>query len=218
MAATANDGRPPRLARMNEVTAIVRVTRRGIEKWIVRGEFPAPVKIGKNSIVFPLDDPIEWARTERKSESLAAQFERLAYIPIPNLKPQAVEAMLAKRLSRQYGERFTPDQVVYGAVRQATEQEALAIHATNWAKFVQALDDLFADLDPMQALLTIYGLYPSLRPWFEEMIKGSRRKLPPPDVCRHLALQLLAMSPMEREQFKRRSIEAKKAELTPSNT
>jgi predicted DNA-binding transcriptional regulator AlpA len=41
---------------MKEVTALVEMKRRTVERWIQKGKIPAPGKLDNNSIVFRLAD------------------------------------------------------------------------------------------------------------------------------------------------------------------
>jgi hypothetical protein len=107
---------------------------------ITRKQFPAPIKLTNNGVLFPLDDLTALA-TKKGWPALAAEFERLAFARAVDLRPESVEKTLAKRLSQQYGERFTPHQVAYGAFKQATDEEA---HAVRVAQFMQVVESMRA--------------------------------------------------------------------------
>jgi hypothetical protein len=113
------------------------------------------------SVLFPLEELTAWA-TKKGSPALAAEFERLAFARAVDLRPESVEKTLAKRLSQRYGERFTPHQILYGAVRDATPEETAAIRAANCAKLDHYGKQLFAELDFVEGLFVMYGLIPAL--------------------------------------------------------
>ena len=51
------------LIRMSEVTAIVGFSRRTVERWVIDGKFPAPMKIGgphSRTIAWRREDVEEW--------------------------------------------------------------------------------------------------------------------------------------------------------------
>jgi excisionase family DNA binding protein len=60
---------------MNEIIALLEVKRRTVERWIAKGKFPAPIKVG-NTIYFPLDALLKWPKAQ--GEELASEFKRLA--------------------------------------------------------------------------------------------------------------------------------------------
>jgi predicted DNA-binding transcriptional regulator AlpA len=140
-----NGQRPARIVWMDEITALLDVERRTVERWIAKGKFPAPVKYGKNKIGFPLADFVAWG--EAKSVTLAAEIERLATTRATDLRPESIEKTLAKRLNRQYGEKFTPHQIMYGAVRDATSEETAAIRASQYAQLDHCGRQAFGELD-----------------------------------------------------------------------
>jgi predicted DNA-binding transcriptional regulator AlpA len=158
---------------MNEVVTVTRKTRRCIEQWIVRGEFPAPVKIGKNSIAFPLDALITWAPVDKKSLQLAAEFERLAYAPPPDLRPEALSEQIAKQIRRECGVK--PDMIMYSALREATPDEVNSIRVSQYLQAVAYV---------------IYGLHPALRPWLSELFKRVNIVVPPDDKAYAVAIMI----------------------------
>jgi predicted DNA-binding transcriptional regulator AlpA len=209
--------RPARFVRKPEVARVLQVSIKTVDRMIRRGELPKPVNLTNGSVTFPLEELVAWWRV--RSDKIAFEFESLAYTPAE--KPEAIEEALAKRLSRQYGERFTPDQVVYGAARDASPEEADAIRAAMIRQADESGARLFGELDFIEALLVAYGFFPALRDMITAMIEvlSERKKIPMPalpnDKEAHLvSLGVLAAAPAEREHHRKKlqmKLEARKA-------
>jgi predicted DNA-binding transcriptional regulator AlpA len=137
--------RPARVVGIKEVAAVLQKSRRTIERMITRGDLPQPVKPTPNSTVFPLEDLIPWAK--KKGDTLAAEFERLAFAPAADLRPEALSEIAAKQISRALGEKIAPYQVVFGAIRQLTPNERQARRAAVLREVEEGLAQLFPPLD-----------------------------------------------------------------------
>jgi predicted DNA-binding transcriptional regulator AlpA len=124
--AGGSERRPARFVRKPEVARVLQVSIKTVDRMVRRGELPKPTKLTNGSVIFPLEELVAWWRI--RSDKIAFEFENLAYTPAE--RPEALEETIAKKMSRQYGERFTPNQVVYGAVRDATPEETAAIRDT----------------------------------------------------------------------------------------
>jgi predicted DNA-binding transcriptional regulator AlpA len=187
---------------MKEVVAVVRKSRRCVELWIANGEFPKPVKMGKNSIVFPLEDLKAWAR--KKSETMEAEFDRLAFAPATDLRPEALPKQIAKQIQRETGEK--PEYIMYSAARPATPQEVDAIRAASFMQIVEAMKALIAVLDPIEAIGVVYGFFEMLQPMIDETITRHRPdiKMPKGDAAYQLAISILAATPQEREALRQK--------------
>ena len=152
-----------RLLTVDEVAGIVRKTRRTIESWAAdkKSDFPAPVNVGSNSVLFPLGSLIAWART--KNEALAAEFEKLADSAPPRKSPERIEAQVARKLTGLLGEKVHASEVVLGTTRPMRASELAAARALALDKF---RDSPFVDLDFDQAMLVACHLFPSMREFF----------------------------------------------------
>lgn len=51
---------PPRLLRRRDVEALVGVKRSALYKWISQGEFPAPIRLGPQSVAWRSDELDAW--------------------------------------------------------------------------------------------------------------------------------------------------------------
>jgi predicted DNA-binding transcriptional regulator AlpA len=162
---------------MDEIMALLDVGRRTIDRRIAKKKFPAPVKYGANKIGFPLTDLVAWV--EARSVTFAAEVERLATTRTVDPRPDSIKKTLAKQLSRQWGEKFSVNQVLYGAVRDATADETAAIRAANFAKLDHYSKELFAELNFVESLMVAYGLFPALREMITAMnnVVSARMKL-----------------------------------------
>jgi predicted DNA-binding transcriptional regulator AlpA len=113
---------------MADVAKVLERSRKTVERMITDGRLPKPDKLTNGSLVWPLDALVEWFRPT--SPHLAAEL--LVYSQAVDLRPDSIEKTLA--LSRQYGKKFTHDQVVYGTVKTATPEEAAAVCAAQYAQ------------------------------------------------------------------------------------
>jgi excisionase family DNA binding protein len=205
--------RAARLVRMKEVTALLEVKRRTVERWIARGKFPAPVKIGKNSVAFPLAALVTWAKS--RSVELASEFERLATTRAPDLRPEALPEQIAKQIQRESGVR--PDMIMYSAVKQATPDEVNAIRVSQHLQAIDYVYQLCAELDPLDSLLVVYGLHPQSRPLLAEICKRSKIYVPENDKAYGIAVAILTASPEERAEMRKRGDEMDAAEAKRLN-
>jgi hypothetical protein len=111
---------------------------------------------------------------------------------------------------------------MYGALKQATPQEVDAIRAASSMQVVDSMRALVADLDPIEALAVVYGLFEVLQPMIDETITKHRSdiKMPKGDVAYQLTISALAMTSKEREAFRQKRPthlrDLKKTEYIPS--
>lgn len=54
---------PRKMLREKEVLAIVPVTRRTLQNWVIEGKFPKPYKIGQQRIAWYADEIAAWQKT-----------------------------------------------------------------------------------------------------------------------------------------------------------
>jgi hypothetical protein len=174
----------------------------------IRRELPTPIELSSNSLTFPLGALVEWHRP--RSPHLAKEFETLAYSQAVNLRPDSVEKTPAKRLSQAKASAQT--KVVYGAVRQATEEEAAVVCAARVAQLEASIKALFADLNPIRSLGVAYGLFTSLRPWSGKTIAALRTDIQMLKGYngRGLAIGVLAATPEDRAALRQSRIDPNK--------
>jgi predicted DNA-binding transcriptional regulator AlpA len=178
--------RPARLVKMDELAHVLGKKRRTIERWIAAGKFPAPVRLGANSVAFALDDLLRWARG--KHEALNAELERLAFSRPDDVVPEALEKLIAKEMSKQLGQRVSPDDVMFGVVAKLPEDGAARVRYAQWEGSWRAVFDGFeaAQLSHQDSIFLAYCFFPAIRAQIDDEIAagGKEVKLPRGGACK----------------------------------
>ena len=156
----ADGSTPPRGARflsMDEICILLDVERRTVERWIAAGKFPTPSRISENKVAVALGDLQAWAR--HKDAGFAAEIDRLAHSQVTDLRPDSLRQQAAKAMTRHYGEKVDPANVVIGRRRPTTDADT-----QRQAKgFVQALRSFGAGLTPAEQVMAAMVAFPVLR-------------------------------------------------------
>ena len=180
----ADGSTAPRGARflsMDEICILLDVERRTVERWIAAGKFPTPSRISDNKVAVPLGDLQIWAR--RKDAGFAAEIDRLAHSPVTDLRPESLKKQAATAMTRHYGEKVDPANVVIGR-RRPIKDEDVQRQAKN---FVEALRSFGAGLTPAEQVMAAMVAFPVLR----EAVAGDRPDLPDVDEQAEALVELI---------------------------
>lgn len=179
--------RGARLVGMDEVCTLLDVERRTVERWITAKTFPAPARIGENKVAFPLADLQAWAR--KRGDSFASEVERLAHTRAADMRPEALEKQIAKRLTRATGTKIAADKVVMGHMRPMIDADVAAMSA-NFANLSAGIGQ---DMNERTSLVVAALMFPALRPMFSGLSGGAGAKIFGDErVLDQLAAELLA--------------------------
>jgi hypothetical protein len=80
-------------------------------------------------------------------------------------------------MARQLGEDVDPDDVIFGVVRQLSKDDGETVVLLQWLALWHALEDRFGQLNQRESFAVVYGLFPAMRPSFDEMLRSSGRTL-----------------------------------------
>jgi predicted DNA-binding transcriptional regulator AlpA len=195
---TENNGRrPARFVRKPEVAKVLQKTVKTVDRMNRRGELPKPVKLTNCSVY-------------SRSKSLSRGGECGPTRSRSNLKTLRTD----RRRNQRHSPRRSPNRSSAKAVSNpgtlctapSSNEEAAAVLFAQFRHVLDSMKALVADLDPIEALGVVYGLFDVLQPMIDETIAARRPdiKMPKGDDAYALAVSILASTPTERATLRQR--------------
>lgn len=131
-----------------EIEAAFQINRRTIQRVRRDGEFPEGVSLpGRRGgpVRFLLDDVVAW--NDARHQRQRAILQRLSASDPDKLRPEPVENTIAREMTRQLGEDVNPDDVIFGAIRQLSRDDADTVALAHFVAFWQAVEERMGQLN-----------------------------------------------------------------------
>jgi predicted DNA-binding transcriptional regulator AlpA len=163
-----------------EVAEALGYSLKTLGREINRGHAPRPVQISPNRVGWPVEV------IQKLLESRIARVTEQAVSNPDKLKPDQIEdaavKLSARLMTNVLGEAVSADNVVIGAVKQLSPDDADTATNSQWLALWLAVEDRMSALDEKQSLAVVYGLFPVMRPFLEGIAAKAGKRICPPDM------------------------------------
>jgi hypothetical protein len=181
----------PRLVGYAELSKVYGWQKRSLQRAVAAGKLRRPMIVAGGRAA--------WYDTDIKDylARLGGELEAIAVSDPGKLQPDQIEdaavELSARHMSNILGEAVSPDDVVIGAVKQLSPDDADTVHYAQWLALWLTIERRMSTLDDMQSLEVAYGLFPALRPSLEQKAMARGGHICPPGANPiNLALRVLA--------------------------
>ena len=189
--AARNTQELPRLVGYAELSKVYGWQKRSLQRAVTAGKLRRPMIVAGGRAA--------WYDTDIKDylARLGGELDAIAVSDPDKLQPDQIEDLAvelsARHMSNILGEAVAADDVVIGAVKQLSPDEAGTVRTSQWLGLWHALEDRFGQLDRTESLGVAYGLFPAMRPFLDEIARSRGREFFPPNARPiDLALTILA--------------------------
>ena len=180
--AARNTQELPRLVGYAELSKVYGWQKRSLQRAVAAGKLRRPMIVAGGRAA--------WYDTDIKDylARLGGELEAIAVSDPDKLLPEQIEDAAAKLSARLManvlGEVVSPDDVVIGAVKQLSPDDAETVGYTRWLALWLAIEEHMSTLDHLQSMAAAYGLFPAMRPWLDDIANRGGIAFAHP-ACRH---------------------------------
>ena len=174
----------PRFVGRAEVAEALGYSVKTLSREIQRGHVPRPVQLSPNRVGWPIEV------IQHLLQSRIARVTEQAVSDPSKLKAEPIENAVAREMTRQLGEDVHPDDVIFGAIRQLSKDDAEDAVLLHWLALWYALEERFGQLSQNESLAVTYGLFPAMRQLLDKLVLSNGAKASRGPACAPLTLLL----------------------------
>jgi predicted DNA-binding transcriptional regulator AlpA len=160
-----------------ELADALGISTKTLGRMVNNGSFPRPIKVSPNRVGWP----VSVVQQYYEARLMAVSVDDPEKLRPDEIEDAAVE-LSARHMSNILGEPVSPDDVVIGAVKQLSPDDADTATNSQWLALWLAIEDRMSGLDEKQSLAVVYGLFPAMRPFLDKIANNAGKPLCPPGV------------------------------------